>query len=40
MLRTYGIKVTNVSGLSNTLTGQINVDTAPSFNVASGSLVL
>ena len=34
----YGIKVTNVSGLSNTLTGQINVDTAPSFNVASGSL--
>ena len=34
----YGIKVTNVSGLANTLSGQINVDTAPTFNVASGSL--
>jgi len=34
----YGVKVTNVSGLSNTLASQINVDTAPSWNTASGSL--
>lgn len=34
----YGVKVTNVSGLSATLSSQINVDTAPTFNVASGSL--
>ena len=34
----YGIKVTNLSGLANTLAGQINVDSAPTFNVASGSL--
>ena len=34
----YGVKVTNTSGLSNTLTGQINVDTSPSWNTASGSL--
>ena len=34
----YGVKVTNLSGLSNTLSSQINVDTAPSFDVASGSL--
>ena len=34
----YGIKVTNLSGLANILSGQINVDTAPTFNVASGSL--
>jgi hypothetical protein len=34
----YGIKVINVSGLSATLNSQINVDTAPSFSVASGSL--
>jgi len=34
----YGIKVTNVSGLSNTLASQINVDTAPSWQTASGNL--
>ncbi len=34
----YGVKVTNISGLSNTLTGQINIDSAPTFNVASGTL--
>ena len=34
----YGVKVQNVSGLSNTLDSQINVDTAPTFDVASGSL--
>lgn len=34
----YGVKVTNVSGLSATLASQINVDTAPSFTLASGSL--
>ena len=34
----YGIKVVNPSGLSATLASQINVDTAPTFDVASGSL--
>jgi len=34
----YGVKVENITGLSTTLASQINVDTAPSFNVASGSL--
>jgi hypothetical protein len=34
----YGVKVTNVSGLAATLASQINVDTAPSWNTASGSL--
>ena len=34
----YGVKVLNVSGLSATLASQINVDTAPTFDVASGSL--
>ena len=34
----YGVKVTNSSGLSATLTGQINVDSSPIWNTASGSL--
>ena len=34
----YGVKVTNVSGLSATLASQINVDTSPSWSTASGSL--
>ena len=34
----YGVKVENTSGLSATLASQINVDNAPTFNVASGSL--
>ena len=34
----YGVKVTNTSGLSATLASQINVDTAPSWSTASGSL--
>ena len=34
----YGVKITNSSGLSGTLASQINVDTAPSWNTASGSL--
>jgi hypothetical protein len=34
----YGVKVTNSSGLSNTLANQINVDTSPSWQTASGSL--
>jgi len=34
----YGVKVENLSGLSATLASQINVDTAPTFSVASGSL--
>ena len=34
----YGVKVTNVSGLSNTLASQINVDTSPSWSTASGTL--
>ena len=34
----YGVKVINTSGLSGTLASQINVDTSPSFGVASGTL--
>jgi len=34
----YGVKVENSSGLSVTLASQINVDTSPSWNTASGSL--
>src|SRR5210317_1385409 len=34
----YGVKVENVSGLSATLASQINVDSAPSWTTASGSL--
>ena len=34
----YGVKVINTSGLAGTLTGQINVDTSPSWQTASGSL--
>ena len=34
----YGIKVVNPSGLSASLAGQINVDSAPTFNINSGSL--
>ena len=34
----YGVKVTNISGLSATLASQINVDTSPSWQTASGSL--
>jgi len=34
----YGVKVENVSGLSATLASQINVDSAPSWNTASGNL--
>ena len=34
----YGVQVTNLSGLSATLASQINVDTAPSWTTASGSL--
>jgi hypothetical protein len=34
----YGVKVINVSGLSATLASQINVDTSPSWQTASGSL--
>lgn len=34
----YGVKVTNTSGLSATLASQINVDSAPSWSTASGSL--
>lgn len=34
----YGVQVTNSSGLSATLGNQINVDTAPSWTTASGSL--
>jgi hypothetical protein len=34
----YGVKVQNISGLSNTLAGQINVDTSPSWSTASGNL--
>ena len=34
----YGVKVTNVSGLANTLASQINVDTSPSWSTASGTL--
>jgi len=34
----YGVKVSNVSGLSATLASQINVDTSPSWSTASGTL--
>jgi hypothetical protein len=34
----YGVKVENTSGLSATLASQINVDTSPSWNTASGSI--
>jgi len=34
----YGVKVLNVSGLSGILASQINVDSSPAFNTASGSL--
>lgn len=34
----YGVKVVNISGLSGILAGQINVDTSPSWNTASGNL--
>ena len=34
----YGVKVLNASDLSSTLANQINVDTAPSWSTASGSL--
>ena len=34
----YDVRVINTSGLAGTLDNQINVDTAPTFNVASGSL--
>src|SRR6056300_66029 len=34
----YGVKVTNTSGLSATLASQINADTSPSWQTASGKL--
>ena len=34
----YSVKVTNVSGLSATLASQINVDSAPAWSTASGTL--
>ena len=34
----YGVKITNVSGLSATLADQINVDSAPTWSTASGSI--
>src|SRR6056300_184420 len=34
----YGVKVTNTSGLSATLASQINADTSPSWQTASGNL--
>jgi hypothetical protein len=34
----YGVKVENTSGLSGTLSSQINVDSSPSWSTASGSL--
>jgi hypothetical protein len=34
----YGIKVTNFSGLSGELTGQINVDSSPVWTTASGNI--
>jgi len=34
----YGVKVENVSGLSATLASQINVDTSPSWQTASGTI--
>ena len=37
-LEPYDIKVTNVSGLAGTLADQLNVDNAPTWSTASGSL--
>jgi len=34
----YGVKVTNTSGLSSTLSSQINVDSSPSWSTASGNI--
>ena len=34
----YGVKVTNISGLSGTLASQINVDSSPSWQTASGNI--
>ena len=34
----YGVKVTSASNISDTLTGQINIDAQPIFSTASGSL--
>ena len=34
----YGIKILNTSGLSGSLSGQINVDTSPTWSTASGTL--
>ena len=34
----YGVKVSNVSGLSATLASQINVDTSPSWSTSSGTI--
>jgi len=34
----YGIKIANVSGLTGSLSGQINVDTSPTWSTASGTL--
>lgn len=34
----YGVKVVNISGLSATLASQINVDTSPSWQTASGNI--
>ena len=34
----YGIKVTNVSGLNNTLASQINVNVSPTWTTASGTI--
>lgn len=34
----YGVKVTNPSGLSGTISSQINVDSAPSWTTASGNI--
>lgn len=34
----YGVKVTNTSGLANTLASQINVDNAPTWTTSAGSI--
>jgi hypothetical protein len=34
----YGVKVTNISGLSGTLASQINVDNSPNWSTSSGTL--
>ena len=36
----YGVKVTNISGLSNTLASQINVDNAPTFDIQYEEILL